>query len=106
MLEKGKTTTDRLRDAGEALRASGAKAAEQGSTLGMAMIDQAESNAREAFAAMRKAAQAKDLTELMRIQGDYMRDQGTRSMNQAREIADMIAKFGREAMAPVTGKKE
>jgi len=87
--------------AGEALKASGQKIAEGGSQIGVKMIDQAETNAREAFAAMRQAAGAKDLSEVMRIQGDYLREQGSRSLAQAREIGELIAQFGRDAVAPL-----
>lgn len=92
---------DPARRAGEAMRESGKKMAENSSSLGVAMIDQAASNAQEAFNAMRAAAQASDLTEVMRIQGEYLREQGKRSMDQAREIGDLIMKFGREAVAPI-----
>ena len=67
------------------------------------MIDQAETNAHEAFAAMRKAAQATDLSGVMQIQGEYLREQGTRSMTQAREIAELIAQFGRDAVSTLRG---
>ncbi len=89
--------------AGEAMRASGQKMADNSSSLGIAMIDQAQTNAEQAFAAMRAAAQAKDLGDVMRIQGDYLREQSQRSMNQAREIGELIMKFGREAVAPMQG---
>lgn len=113
-----KSTTDKVKDtinekivdpakkAGEAMRASGAKMAEGGSTVGMKMIDQAETNAREAFAAMRAAAGAKDLSEVMKIQGEFLREQGSRSMSHAREIGELIMQFGREAVAPLKGDKE
>lgn len=90
--------------AGEAMKESGQKLVEGGSRVGVKMIDQAESNAREAFAAMREAARAKDLSEVMKIQGDYMREQGQRSMAQAREIGELIAQFGRDAVAPLRPK--
>ncbi|OQW74572.1 MAG: phasin [Sphingomonas sp. 28-62-20] len=96
---------DPAKKAGEAMKSSGAKLAEGGSTVGMKMLDQAEENTRQAFAAMRAAAQAKDLTEVMKVQGDFLRDQGTRSMSQAREIGDLIMQFGKEAVAPLSGKK-
>lgn len=94
---------DPVKKAGEAMRASGARIAESGSTVGTRMIDQAETNAREAFAAMRAAAGAKDLSEVMKIQGDFLRDQGSRSMTQAREIGELIMQFGRDAVAPLKG---
>ena len=94
---------DQVKDAGEAMRASGQKMADNSSSLGVAMIDQAQANAQEAFTAMRAAAQAKDLSDVMRIQGDYLREQSQRSMNQAREIGELIMKFGRDAVAPMQG---
>ncbi|TKD50476.1 phasin family protein [Sphingomonas baiyangensis] len=90
-------TADRMGAAGEAMQDQGAK-------LGLTMLEQAELNTREAFAAMRAAAQASDLSEVMRIQTDYMRDQGSRSVSQAREIGEIIAGFGRSAMGQFTGR--
>lgn len=120
--DRAKSATDTLRDgarqaretfsdhivepakrAGEAMKASGQKIAEGGSTLGTAIIDQAETNAREAFAAMRAAAGATDLTDVLKIQGDYLREQGNRSLSQAREIGELIMQFGRDAVAPLRG---
>ena len=94
---------DPAKRAGEAMKASGEKVAEGNKTIGVKMIDQAETNAKEAFAAMREAARAKDLSEVMKIQGDYMREQGQRSMSQAREIGELIMQFGRDAVAPLRG---
>ena len=89
--------------AGEAMREGGQKVAENNQQLGLKVIDQAETNAHEAFAAMRKAAQASDLSAVMQIQGDYLREQGSRSMAQAREIAELIAQFGRDAVGAMRG---
>jgi hypothetical protein len=94
---------DPAKRAGEAIKASGQKVAEGGATIGTKMIDQAEQNAREAFAAMREAASAKDISDVLRIQGDYLREQGQRSMSQAREIGELIMQFGRDAVAPLRG---
>lgn len=96
---------DPARRAGEAMQASGQKMAEGGSTIGMKMIDQAEQNAREAFAAMRSAAEARDLSQVMKIQSDYLREQSSRSMAQAREIGELIMRFGRDAVAPLRDGK-
>ena len=95
---------DPARRAGETMQASGRKMAENSSTIGVTIIDQAQTNAQQAFTAMRAAAQAKDLSEVMQIQGDYLRDQGKRSMEQAREIGEMIMRFGREAVTPPKGE--
>ncbi|MES3151450.1 phasin family protein [Sphingomonas faeni] len=88
---------------GEAMKQSGEKIAEGGATIGKTIIDQAEQNAREAFNAMREAASAKDLTQVMKIQGDFLREQSQRSMSQAKEIGEMIMQFGRDAVAPLRG---
>lgn len=102
-------TAERLRDsfgehvtgpvmrAGETIRESGRKAVEGGATISMKLIDQAESNARNAFAAMRAAASAKDISEVMRIQSEYLREQSSRAMTQAREIGELIVEMGQEA---------
>ncbi len=95
--------TEPARRAGEAMKASSEKMVEGGSTIGVRMIDQAEQNAREAFNAMREAAGAKDISEVMKIQGDYLREQSNRSMAQAREIGELIMQFGRDAVAPMKG---
>jgi len=95
---------DPAKRAGEAMKDSGGKIAEGGATIGKAMIDQAEQNTREAFAAMRDAANAKDLAQVMKIQGEYLREQSQRSMTQAREIGEMIMRFGKDAVAPLRGE--
>jgi hypothetical protein len=92
---------DPARRAGEAMRASGQKAADNGATIGLKIIEQAEQNSRQAFEAMREAAKAKDLSDVLRIQGEYLREQGQRSMNQAREMGELIMQFGREAVSPL-----
>ncbi|MFD1786601.1 phasin family protein [Sphingomonas floccifaciens] len=95
--------TENMQRTGEAMRATGERMAENGSTVGAKILDQAEENVREAFAAMRAATQAKDLSEVMKIQGDYMRDQGSRAMAQAREIGEMIVQFGKDTTDTMRG---
>lgn len=95
--------TNRMKGAGEAMQASGQKMAEGGSAVTLKMLDQAETNAREAFSAMREAASARDLSEVMRIQTEFLREQGNRSMSQAREIGEMIVQFGRDAIGAARG---
>lgn len=92
---------DPARRAGEAMRASGQKVADGSAAIGLKIIEQAERNSHQAFEAMREAAKAKDLGDVMRIQGDYLREQGQRSMEQAREIGELIMQFGRDAVAPL-----
>ena len=79
------------------------KIAQNNQAIGLKMIEQAETNTHEAFAAMRKAAQATDLSSVMQIQGDFLREQGTRSMAQARELGELIAQFGRDAVSTLRG---
>ncbi|CAN5419265.1 hypothetical protein BH10PSE15_BH10PSE15_14740 [soil metagenome] len=85
-------------------RKAGLKFVEGGSNLGIRMLDQAEANTREAFSAMRAVAEAKDLSQVMKIQGDFIREQSSRSVNQAREIGELIMKFGREVVTPDKGE--
>ena len=92
---------DPARRAGEAMRESGQKVADGSATIGLKIIEQAERNSHQAFEAMREAAKAKDLSDVMRIQGEYLREQSQRSMNQAREIGELIMQFGRDAVSPL-----
>lgn len=103
MQRAGDRVADQTARAGEAMKQSGQKMAEGGSALSVKMLDQAETNTQQAFAAMRAAAEAKDLTEVMKIQGDYLREQGSRSVAQMREISELIMQFGRDAVAPLKG---
>lgn len=96
----------KLEAAAEALKESGAKVAQNSAAISTTVIDHAEANTREAFAALRAAARAANLTDVMKIQGDYIREQGARSMAQAREVGELIAKFGRDTVAPLTGQKD
>lgn len=98
--------TQPLKAASEALRGAGNKAAENTSQMSLTMIEHAEQNTREAFAAMRAAARASSVTDLMRVQGEYVREQSSRSVEQARQIGDLITRFGREVMAPVSPKQD
>jgi hypothetical protein len=104
--EIGMLEPDKLKAAGEAMKDGTAKAAENSAALSMKVIDHAEENTRQAFAALRAAAKAGGITDLMKVQADFVRDQGTRSMAQVREIGEMIASFGREAMSGLSGKKD
>jgi hypothetical protein len=97
---------DKMKAAGDAMKEGATKAAENSAALSMKVIDHAEENTRQAFAALRAAAKAGGVTELMQVQSDYVRDQGSRSMAQVREIGEMIASFGREAMSGLSGKKD
>lgn len=94
-----------LKAAGEALRGAGAKAAENSSAISQTVLDHAEQNTREAFAALRAVAKVTSVTDLMKIQGDFVREQSSRSVEQARQIGDLITRFGRDAMSSL-GKKD
>lgn len=97
---------DKLKAAGEAMREGAGKAAENSAALSMKVIDHAEENTRQAFAALRAAAKANGMTELMQVQSEYVREQGSRSMNQVREIGELITQFGRDAMSGLSSRKD
>ena len=94
---------ENLKKSGEKLKASGEKIAKQSAAVSMKMLEHAEENTRQAFAAMRAAAGAKNPAEVARIQGDYLKQQGARALTHAREIGELIMQFGRDAMGE--GKK-
>lgn len=92
-----KAAADRVEAAGDKIRKSSEKIAKQGSAVSLKVIEQAEVNTREAFAAMRAAAAAAgNPTEVAKIQGDYLRQQGARALAHAREIGELIMQFGKD----------
>lgn len=97
---------DPLRAGGEQLRAASEKFAENTSAVSLKMLDHAQKNATEAFNAMRAAAQASGITQLMEIQANFLREQAQRSMEQAREVGEMIAGFGRAVITPPGDKTD
>jgi hypothetical protein len=97
----GERVIDPAKRAGEAMAASGKKLAEGNAEIGLKMLDQAEQNVQQAFAAMRAAAKARDLSEVMKIQAEFLREQAERSMGQAKEIGELIAHVGRAAVTPL-----
>jgi phasin family protein len=92
--------------AGKAIKEMAEKAAVNASSLNAKVIDHAEENTRAAFAAMRTAASVKSVQELAKVQTDFVKDQGARSMTQVRELGDLIAKFGRDAMVAIRPAKD
>ena len=95
-----------LKKGGEQVRAAGEKLMADSSTVNLKVLDHAQKNAMEAFTAMRAAASSSSLKEVMEIQSNFIREQAARSMEQAREVGEMIAQFGRSAVAPMMGKKD
>jgi hypothetical protein len=98
--------TDAVKKAGKSMKDVAQKAASNAAALNNRVIDHAEENTRAAFSAMRSAASVKSVQDLAKIQTDYVKEQGARSMTQVREVGDMIAQFGRDAMAAWQPKKD
>lgn len=88
------TGPDSMANAAEAFRRAGERARENGNQISAKLIEQAEENSREAFAAMRQIASAGNVADVMRIQGEFVRAQSTRAMEQARALGELIARFG------------
>lgn len=97
---------DGAKKAGKAMKDMAEKAASNATALNAKVIDHAEANTRAAFAAMRSAASVKSVQELAKIQTEFVKEQGARSMAQAREVGDLIAQFGRDAMAAFRPSKD
>ena len=92
--------TKGLKDAGERLRTAGGRVAENNRAINLRLIEQAEENTREAFKALRAAAQASTLKDVASIRAQYVRDQGKRQVSHMREVGELISRFGREALTP------
>jgi hypothetical protein len=93
-----------VKKAGMAIRESAERVVKRTSSLNSKVIDHAEANTKEAFAAMRAAAEAKSASEIVKIQTKFVRDQSARSAAQVKEIGELIAKFGRDAVDQMRGR--
>ena len=92
------SATDAVKRAGEGIKDAASNAAQNAAALNAKVIDHAEDNVREAFRALRAAAGSTSVQDVIKAQTDYVKEQGARSMTQAREIGEMIAQFGRSAV--------
>jgi phasin family protein len=105
---KAEKITDKISEpvkkAGMAIRESAERAVKRTATLNSKVIDHAEANTKEAFAAMRAVAEAKSAGDFVKIQTKFVRDQSARSVAQVKEIGELIAKFGRDAIDQMRGE--
>ena len=93
-----------VKKAGMAIRESAERAVKRTASINSKVLDHAEANTKEAFAAMHAAAEAKSATDIIKIQTKFVRDQSERSAAQVKEIGEIIAKFGRDAIGHLRGK--
>ena len=106
--KKAKSTAERIAEpikkATQSMRDSASQAMANTAALNSKVIDHAETNAREAFAAMRKVAGAKSVQDVVKVQSEFVKQQGARSAAHVREVGEMIASFGRDAFNMMRGK--
>jgi len=93
-----------IKKAGKSIRESATKAVANTVAINTTVIDHAEANAHEAFAALRKVASAKTVQEVVKVQTEFVKAQSARSTAQVREVGEMIASFGRDAISMLRGK--
>lgn len=102
--ETAKDDTGAIKKAGKVIRDSAEKVVANTSAINSKVIDQAETNAKEAFAAMRAAASAKSVNDIVKIQTKFVKEQGERSMAHVKEVGELIAQFGRDAVEQIRKK--
>ena len=91
--------------AGKKMRETAERAMGNAAKLNARVIDHAEENAKEAFAALRKIATSKDVKDIVKIQTSFVKEQSARSVAQVREVGEMIAAFGKTALEGLKPKK-
>ena len=79
-----------MKQASAALQEARERATEQNEAISVRLIDFAESNLTDSLEALRAAARAKDVTELFTIQGEFLRNQMSRSLDQFREMTELV----------------
>ncbi len=79
-----------MKQASAALKEAKERATEQNEAISVRLIDFAESNLTDTLEALRAAARAKDVTEVLTIQGEFLRNQMSRSLDQFREMTELV----------------
>lgn len=106
--KKEKSAAERIAEpikkATQSMRDSATQAMANTAALNSKVIDHAETNAKEAFAALRKVAGAKSVQDVVKVQTEFVKQQGARSAAHVREVGELIASFGREAFNTMRGK--
>lgn len=106
--KKAKTTAEKVAEpiqkAAKAVRESAAHAMANTAAINAKVIDHAETNAKEAFATLRKVASAKSVQEVVKAQTEFVKAQSARSTAHVREVGELIASFGRQALETIRGK--
>ena len=106
--KKAKTTAEKVAEpiqkAGKAIREGAAQAMANTAAINAKVIDHAETNAKEAFATLRKVAGAKSVQDVIKAQGEFVKEQSARSTAHVREVGELIASFGRQALETMRGK--
>lgn len=97
--------TENFKRAGDAVKEAAGAAAANASAINAKVIDHAEENVKSAFAALRAAAGAKSVQDVLKAQSDYVKAQGARSIEQVKEVGELIAQFGRDAVSAWTSKR-
>lgn len=98
--------SDAMRNAGQSLKDAAVKASDNATALNTKVIDQVEENTRAAFSALRSAASVKSIQELATIQSEFMKQAASRSQVQIKEVSELIAQIGKDAMAVFQPKKD
>ena len=106
--KKAKSAAEKVAEpvqkAGKMIRESAAQAMANTAAINAKVIDHAEANAREAFATLRKVASAKSVQDVIKAQGDFVKEQSARSAAHVREGGEVIASFGRQALDTMSKK--
>ena len=81
-----------MKQASNAFKEATQRAAHYNEAVTVRLIDFAESNLADACEALRSAARARDIGELMSINANFLRHQISRSLDQFRELAELVSR--------------
>ncbi|MFW2831615.1 phasin family protein [Sphingomonas sp. ID0503] len=96
--------TGAFQRAGDAIKKASSEATENSHQISLKLLEQAENNTRAVFATMREMAKVSNPAEAMKLQAEFVKEQGQRAMEHAKEIGDLLTGFGRKAMSGLTDK--
>lgn len=93
---------DGFREAGDAFREAGETMGGESRKVALKLVNHAQDNVLKSFEALRDTIQAESFGEAVRIQQSAIADFWRRSMQQMREVSEIVGDSGNKTLKPIT----
>lgn len=93
---------DGFREAGDAFREAGEAMGGESRKVALKLVNHAQDNVLKSFEALRDTIQAESFGEAVRIQQNAFADFFRRSLQQMREVSEIVGDSGNKTLKPIT----